>query len=438
MRAYARAERLDAGPVDRLTAAVAQQEELTERFKSDNSLLQNSLSYVSELGSEPALGGPDAELAPVTGALITAILRLTLDTSPPTGTALEQAIDRFATRAPTEGPDVEAARALLAHARLLRDILPELDRTLSALVAVPTRQPFEETRALFASAQAAIENTAQRFRLLLYLVSLLLLVTVVRLGLWLRTRTLRAQRAEASVQTVQAELARVGRITTLGQFTASIAHEIAQPIGSARNNARAALNFLDRKPPELGDVREALDCIVDDADRARDIIDRIRDHIKKAPPRKHRFDLNDAITEVIALARSAIAGNRISVQTRLSERLFPVEGDRVQLQQVVLNLILNAVEAMGSVETGARELLISTGQAQGNGVLVTVRDSGPGIDPEDVEHVFEAFYTTKSSGVGMGLSICRSIINAHGGRLWVEANQPRGAVFQFTLPGSES
>jgi signal transduction histidine kinase len=171
--------------------------------------------------------------------------------------------------------------------------------------------------------------------------------------------------------------------------------------------------------------------------RAGYIIDRIRDHIKKAPPRKHRFDLNEAINEVIVLARSAIAKNGVSVQTRLTKGLAPVEGDRVQLLQVILNLILNAVEAMNSVDEGARELLISTGQSRTNGVVVAVRDSGPGIDPEHIERVFDAFYTTKSSGVGMGLSICRSIIDAHGGRLWADANEPRGAAFQFTLPGAD-
>jgi signal transduction histidine kinase len=177
--------------------------------------------------------------------------------------------------------------------------------------------------------------------------------------------------------------------------------------------------------------------VVGDADRAGLIVDRIRDHIKKAPPRKHRFDLNEAINEVIVLARSAIAENGVSVQTRLTEGLLPVEGDRVQLQQVVLNLTLNATEAMSAVEEGARELLISSEQNRTNGVLVTVRDSGPGIDPQHIERVFDAFYTTKPSGVGMGLSICRSIIGAHGGRLWADANEPRGAAFQFTLPNSE-
>jgi PAS domain S-box-containing protein len=248
------------------------------------------------------------------------------------------------------------------------------------------------------------------------------------------TAIVRGQRAEASLRTAQAELAHVGRVMTLGQLTASIAHEINQPIGSARNNARAALNFLDRNPPDLGEVREALGCIVGDADRAGGIIERVRDQIKKAPPRYDCFDLNQAIEEVIGLAQSTIIEHGVSVQTGLSSGMAPVQGDRVQLQQVVLNLILNAVEAMSSVEAGERELVISTDQSQANGTLVAVRDSGPGIDPERLELVFEAFYTTKSGGMGMGLSICRSIIDAHGGRLWAAANEPRGVLFQFTLP----
>jgi PAS domain S-box-containing protein len=248
------------------------------------------------------------------------------------------------------------------------------------------------------------------------------------------TAIMHAQRVEASLRT---ELAHVSRVTTLGQLTASIAHEITQPIAAARNNARAAVNFLDKQPFDPGEVREALECVVADADRAGDIIDRIRDHMKKAPPRSDHLDLNKAINEVIVLARSEITKNGVSVQTRLAEGLISVKGDRVQLQQVVMNLILNAIEAMSSVEAGERELLISTEQNQTGDVLVAVRDSGPGIDPEHLERLFEAFYTTKSSGVGMGLSICRSITHAHGGRLWADVNEPRGAVFQFTLPGTE-
>jgi signal transduction histidine kinase len=232
------------------------------------------------------------------------------------------------------------------------------------------------------------------------------------------------------------DFAHINRISMMGELAASLSHEITQPIASARNNARAAQNFLKMQPPDLGEVREALACVVGDTDRAGDIIDRIREQMKKAPPRKERFDLNAAINEVIALARSATNRDGVLVQTRLADGLLPIEGDRVQLQQVLLNLILNAAEAMGSVEVGVRELLISTEQDR-TGVLVAVRDSGPGIDPSHLERVFEAFYTTKSSGTGMGLSICRSIIDAHGGKLWAEANKPRGAVFQFTLPGAE-
>jgi PAS domain S-box-containing protein len=243
-------------------------------------------------------------------------------------------------------------------------------------------------------------------------------------------------RAVARLQQMQSDFAHMNRVSTMGELAASLSHEISQPIASARNNARAAQNFLDMQCPDLGEVREALGCVVGDVDRAGDIIDRIRGHMKNAPPRKERFDLNAAINEVIALARSAILQHGVSVQTRLADGLSPVQGDRVQLQQVVLNLVLNAVEAMGSVEEGARELLISTEQDH-RGVLVSVRDSGPGINPKHLERVFDAFFTTKSSGTGMGLPICRSIIDAHGGRLWAEANEPRGAVFQFTLPGDE-
>jgi PAS domain S-box-containing protein len=242
-------------------------------------------------------------------------------------------------------------------------------------------------------------------------------------------------RALAQLEQMQSDFAHVNRVSVMGELAASLSHEITQPIASARNNARAAQNFLDMQPPDLSEVREALGCVVGDTDRAGDIVDRIREHIKKAPPRKEHFDLNEAINEIIVLGRSAITKNRVWVQTRLSEGLCPIHGDRVQLQQVVLNLILNAVEAMGSVEAEPRDLSISTEQHH-TGVLVAVRDSGPGFDPRDLERVFEAFYTTKSNGVGMGLSICRSIIDAHGGRLWAEVNEPRGAIFQFTLPAA--
>jgi C4-dicarboxylate-specific signal transduction histidine kinase len=217
-------------------------------------------------------------------------------------------------------------------------------------------------------------------------------------------------------------------------LTASIAHEVIQPIGAARNNAHAALRFLAGDPPDLAEVREALECVVNDTYRAGDIVGRIRDQVKKVPPRMEGVELNDAIEEVIALVRGELSKHRVSVQMQLAEGLSPVHGDRVQLQQVMLNLILNAIEAIISVDDEVRELVISTESSPSEGLLIAVGDSGPGVAPEDRERIFESFYTTKASGVGIGLSICRSIIEAHGGRLWADAHQPRGAVFRFTLP----
>ncbi|HEV2617671.1 MAG TPA: PAS domain S-box protein [Candidatus Acidoferrales bacterium] len=250
------------------------------------------------------------------------------------------------------------------------------------------------------------------------------------------TERKRAQAEHERLRQLEADLAHMNRLSIMGELTATLAHEILHPIATARNNARSALRFLDMDPADLGEVREALECVVRDADRGKDIVSRIREHIKKAPPRKDRFDINGAISEVIVMVQSAIDKNCVSVSTRLMEGLMPVQGDRVQLQQVVLNLVLNAVEAMSSVE-GMRKLSISTEQNEAGDILVAVRDSGPGLDPKQPDRVFEPFYTTKASGVGMGLSICRSIIGAHGGRLWIDANQRGGAVFQFTLPAAQ-
>ncbi|MBR1129789.1 CHASE3 domain-containing protein [Bradyrhizobium iriomotense] len=230
------------------------------------------------------------------------------------------------------------------------------------------------------------------------------------------------------------ELAHANRVTTMGQLTASIAHEVNQPIAAIVANAEAGLNWLEAQPPNLERVRQTLDWITGDGMRAGDIIGRIRALIRKAPPQKEDMDINQAVLEVIALTRSEAFKNRVSVRTQLAEGLPTVQADRVQLQQVVLNLIVNAIEAMAVVGEEERELLISTDRHVSNGVHVTLRDSGPGLDPKNVECLFEAFYTTKPTGMGMGLAICRSIIEAHGGQMWAGANEPRGAVFQFTLP----
>jgi C4-dicarboxylate-specific signal transduction histidine kinase len=248
------------------------------------------------------------------------------------------------------------------------------------------------------------------------------------------TERKRAQEEHEKLRQLESDLAHMNRISMMGELAASLAHEILHPIATARNNARAGMRLLEMKPPNMGEVKEALACVVRDADRAKDIVGRMRDHIKKAPPQREPFDTNEAIQEVIVMVRSVIDRNRIRVRTQLAAQLDPVRADRVQLQQVIMNLLLNAVEAMSSVEEDARELSITTKQLKTDGILVAVHDSGPGINPEQIERVFTPFYSTKPGGLGMGLSICKSIIAAHGGRLWADANRPRGAIFQFTLP----
>jgi PAS domain S-box-containing protein len=243
------------------------------------------------------------------------------------------------------------------------------------------------------------------------------------------------KQAEAALRDMQMELAHANRVATMGQLAASTAHEVKQPIGATVTNAQAALRLLGRHPPDLEEVRQALAQIVQDGKRAGDVVDRIRALIKKTPPRTDCLDINAGIREVIELTRGEAVKSGVSVQADLADGLPPIEGDRVQLQQVILNLIMNAVEAMSGVSDGTREMLIST-RNEPDGVLVEVRDTGPGLSPESLSRLFEPFFTTKPEGMGMGLSICRSIIEAHGGRLWAIPCEPHGALFQFTIPAT--
>ena len=249
------------------------------------------------------------------------------------------------------------------------------------------------------------------------------------------TIALDSTRRERQYREMQSELAHANRITTMGQLTASIVHEVKQPITATATNAEAALRWLDRQPPNLEEARQMLADIVKDSHRAGDVIDRMRDLIKKAPPRMDRVEINGAIREVIELTYSEAVKNGVSVQTQFAESLPLIQGDRVQLQQVMLNLIINAIQAMSGLAAGVRELRITTENTESEGVRVGVRDTGPGLSPESLSRLFEPFYTTKPEGMGMGmgLSICRSIIEAHGGRLWAIPCEPQGALFQFTI-----
>jgi len=241
-----------------------------------------------------------------------------------------------------------------------------------------------------------------------------------------------AKRAAEALRETQIELAHANRLETMGHLTASIAHEVNQPISASATNALAGLRWLRAAPPNLDEARQAFDRIVKDSIRAADVVQRVRNLTKKAPSPRDRLEINAVVREVIEFTRSETTKNDVFVRTELSEGLPPVHGDRVELQQVILNLILNAIDAMSGGEA-TRELAIATGKADLGDVLVSVSDSGPGIAPEHQENLFTAFRTTKPNGLGLGLSICRSIVESHGGRIWASSNAPRGAVFQFTL-----
>jgi C4-dicarboxylate-specific signal transduction histidine kinase len=249
------------------------------------------------------------------------------------------------------------------------------------------------------------------------------------------TERKRAQDERERLRQLEADLAHMNRVSTVGEMAASLAHEVKQPITAAVTYALAARSWLSADPPNFLEVDDALSLIVKEGNRAGEVVGRIRALIKKVPARKGAVAIDDAILEVIALTRTEVANNSVSVRTQFAEGLPRVQGDQIQLQQVMVNLILNAIQAMSGIGEGARELQISIDAIPSEGgVRVGVRDTGPGLSPESLSRLFESFYTTKPEGMGMGLSICRSIIEAHGGRLWAIPCEPQGALFQFTIP----
>lgn len=232
----------------------------------------------------------------------------------------------------------------------------------------------------------------------------------------------------------QVELAHANRVATMGHLTASIVHEVNQPLTGVITNANLASRLLGRETPNIENAQTALSRIVRDGNRAAEVLSRIRGLIKKAPPQADRLSINDLVLETVALTHSEVVKSKVVLETRLDENLHLIQGDRVQLQQVILNLIMNALDAITGVEAERREILVSTRNTEAATVHVAVQDSGPGIATEKMDRIFDAFYTTKTTGMGMGLSICRSIIEAHGGKLWAGAAAPSGAVVQFTVP----
>jgi signal transduction histidine kinase len=242
--------------------------------------------------------------------------------------------------------------------------------------------------------------------------------------------------SEQRLLDAQMELARVTRVTTLGELTATIAHEVSQPLAGVVANAEACLNWLACKTPNLEAARRSVEWVIEDGNRASEVIRRVRALANKASFEKVPLDVNEVVREVIALVQRELMNHQVSLQIELAPKLPIILGDRVQLQQVIINLVMNGVEAMQPVTDRPRELVIRSRQDETQQALVSVTDCGVGISAENADRLFNAFFTTKSSGMGMGLSICRTIMEAHGGRLWATANIPHGATFQFTLPVS--
>jgi len=232
----------------------------------------------------------------------------------------------------------------------------------------------------------------------------------------------------------RSQLAHIVRVTTLGEMATSIAHQINQPLAAMEINGNACMHWLDAKPPNLDEARRNLVRIVEDAARASEIIVQVRNLTKGSPPERHSLDINEIILSTLVLIDREVQQNQISLQTHLSNDMPTIQGDRVQLQQVILNLLLNAIDAINSAPAGSRTLVISSASNDPKSVRISIQDSGAGFAPENLDRLFDAFYTTKRDGMGMGLAISRSIVETHGGRIWATPAAPNGAIFQFTLP----
>lgn len=242
------------------------------------------------------------------------------------------------------------------------------------------------------------------------------------------------QRARKELDQAQTELARVSRVTTLGELAAAIAHEVNQPLTGLVSSGNACLRWLASDPPNLEAARRSVERMINDGSRAGEVIAGIRAMVRKSPSQRGRLNINDVIMEVVTLLSAEIQRNRLSLQTELASDLPLIMGDRVQLQQVILNLMMNAIDAMSQTGQSQRDLSVASVMDGSDAVLVTVRDSGPGLDETALERLFDAFYTTKPDGIGMGLAITQRIVEAHGGQIWATPNTPRGAKFEFRLP----
>jgi signal transduction histidine kinase len=436
LKGFAEAEGLDVRPIESLAAMLSEEEELTERFKSANALLQNSLSYVSLLSSTPAFGIPDPSLTQETGALATAILHLTRDTSPPAVTAVLQRIDRFDARARQQGVPIEPARALLAHARLLVRLLPAVDETLKALIAVPSTRAVEDVQAMFAGKQAEVEATARQFRILLYVASLMLLVLLVVLSMRLRER-------ERDRVRLTLRLERARRMQMVGSLASGIAHNF-------NNIISAILGYSEMLEPHLArgtkaahhaeEMRKA-------AERARDLIDSVLAFGRPRDTSAQPVVVQTLFADAASMLRASLPAEVELVVGEIAPDIA-ITGEPSQLQQVLLNLCSNAAQAMSGkgriclsadVRDVAAPLALSHGDlAAGHYVRIAVTDSGHGFDDKVARRLFEPFFTTRASGTGLGLATVREIVEGHAGAMNVESGPGQGSRFEAWLPAGPS
>jgi C4-dicarboxylate-specific signal transduction histidine kinase len=337
---------------------------------------------------------------------------------------------------------IAVAAGAFAIAIFIVDTATTLDIAVAVLyvVVVLTTANFFQRRGVLLAASACMALTVMSFLLShgltagTPLVRCLMSLSAIGATTFL---ALQRNRTQEELHRAQAELAHVARVTTLGELTASIAHEVNQPLAGIVTNGAACLRWLGRKPAQLDEARRAVESMISDGMRASQVVSRLRALTKKAAAQRARLNLNEVIEEVALLVRRELRNNGVALRLQLAHALPAVLGDRVQLQQVIMNLVINGIQAMSPVTDRPRELSIRSQRHDADAVLVEVRDSGIGIAPEDADRLFNAFFTTKQDGLGMGLSICRSIIEAHGGRIWAASNAGRhGATFQFTLPVS--
>ncbi len=435
-------------------AAVARKDELVERFKSGNALLRNSWAYFTDrsyaLGRRDAARPGSDEIAAAIGALSSAMLRILEDPVGETRQAANVHLDRLAeVAAPADL--TSSLESVMRHGRLILNLSPDLDRTLRELLTTPAGPLIDTLRNAYLEYHHRLERNAENHRILLYGLSVLLLIYLVYLFYRLQAgaralsgvneglirQIAERKHAEREARVLHTELAHVHRLSTMGEMATGLAHELNQPLAAITSYAQGCVQRLRAKKAKPEEMLDTMDKIAAEAKRAGGIIRRVRSFARKDNPRLALIDANAAIRETADLLGAEAHRRGVAIKLNLANPLPMVMADTIQVQQTVLNLMRNGIEAMDETVPAPPQLTIRTSKNGSDAILVTVEDNGHGIPPETLEHIFDPFFTTKESGLGLGLPICRSIVEAHGGRLWATCDAGNGTVFKFTLPIDE-